>query len=160
MTAVCNCALDKGKMIYCALRSSACLFISRFGSGVEIFGELTMSSDLSVVDGAVSERPPVRLTAKAVEMVLQAIANENLAGHGLRVAVAGGGCSGMQYVLDFCNERRPGDHMYAVDGLTVYLDLASAQVLNGTEIDYVSSEEGSGFKFDNPNPVRTCCGCG
>ncbi len=118
-----------------------------------------MMSDVSTAANASLEQS-VRLTGKAVQMVLKALADENRNGEGLRVAVAGGGCSGVQYVLDFCGERRAGDHVYAIDGLTVYLDFASAHVLHGTEIDYVSSEEGSGFRFNNPNPVRSCCSCG
>ena len=103
---------------------------------------------------------PIRLTDKAVEMVQQALKDENMSDGGLRVAVAGGGCSGIQYVLDFCRDRRQGDIVFAVNGLPVYIDLASAHLLQGTEIDYIEGSEGSGFKFDNPNQVRGCCGCG
>ena len=104
---------------------------------------------------------PLSLTPQAVAMVKNALKEENLTKHGLRVAVAGGGCSGLQYVLDFSNSRRDGDMVFEVDGIKVYLDLASAHFLKGTKIDYVESEEGSGFKFDNPNPMGgRCCGCG
>ncbi len=102
---------------------------------------------------------PVKLTAKAVEMIKKAIAEEGLTDHGLRIAVHGGGCSGLQYALDFSNESRMGDTVLNVDGLTVYIDMASAQYLNGTEIDYVTGLQGAGFKFNNPNAKRTC-GCG
>ena len=102
----------------------------------------------------------IHLTDKAVEMVKKAIAEEGLSGeHGLRVAVQGGGCSGLQYALDFSDAHRPGDTVFEVSGLKVFIDMASSQFLNGTEIDYVSGLQGSGFKFNNPNAKRTC-GCG
>jgi iron-sulfur cluster assembly protein len=101
----------------------------------------------------------IRVTDRAVEMAKKAIAEEGLVNHGLRVAVQGGGCSGLQYALDFTDAERPGDTILEFSGLKVYLDMASAQFLAGTEIDYVSSLQGSGFKFNNPNAKRTC-GCG
>lgn len=102
---------------------------------------------------------PVVLTAKAIEMVKKALAEEGLENHGLRVAVRGGGCSGLEYSLDFADASRPGDAIHTFDGLKVYIDMASAQYLNGTEIDYVTGLQGQGFKFNNPNAVRSC-GCG
>ena len=101
----------------------------------------------------------LKITPKAIEMVKKALEEEGLNDHGLRVAVQGGGCSGLQYALDFSGAARPGDSILEFDGLKVYVDMASAQYLNGTEIDYVSGLQGTGFKFHNPNAKRTC-GCG
>ncbi|MCC6219903.1 MAG: iron-sulfur cluster assembly accessory protein [Deltaproteobacteria bacterium] len=102
------------------------------------------------------------LTPKAVEMVKQAMQEEGLElNHALRVAVKGGGCSGLQYALDFSNSSRPGDLVFEIDGLKIRVDIASASYLKGTVVDYVSGPQGSGFKFNNPNTVRrTCGGCG
>jgi iron-sulfur cluster assembly protein len=103
---------------------------------------------------------PVMVTAKAIEMVRIALKEEGLLEtHGLRVAVQGGGCSGLQYALDFAKESRPGDFVYEIDGMKVYIDLASRKFLEGTKVDYVSGLQGNGFKFDNPNAQRSC-GCG
>ena len=102
---------------------------------------------------------PVVLTDKAVEMVKNALKEEGLTNHGLRIAVQGGGCSGLQYALDYADAPRAGDHLYEINGLKVYIDMASAQFLKGTTIDYVSGLQGNGFKFNNPNAKRTC-GCG
>lgn len=102
---------------------------------------------------------PVTLTPKAIEMVKLALKEEGLTDHGLRVAVRGGGCSGLEYALDFANESRPGDTVYELDGLKIYIDMASESFLKGTVIDYQSGLSGAGFKFNNPN-ARRSCGCG
>jgi iron-sulfur cluster assembly protein len=102
---------------------------------------------------------PVLLTDNAVEMVLAAMKEEGLDGHGLRVAVKGGGCSGLEYALDFDTSPRPGDTVFQHGELKVFIDLASAKYLTGTTIDYVKGLHGTGFKFTNPNAQRTC-GCG
>src|SRR6187402_1763301 len=91
---------------------------------------------------------PIRLTAKAIEMTKKALDEEGLGGtHGLRIAVRGGGCSGLEYALDFADTARPGDTVLTFDGLKIYIDMASVQYLNGTEIDYVTGLAGSGFKY-------------
>ena len=119
--------------------------------------ETTQTDSSTIVETSAAE--PVVVTPKAVEMIKKALAEENLDGHGLRIAVQGGGCSGLQYALDFTNETRPGDTVYELDGVKLYIDLASLTYLKGTTIDYVSSLSGSGFKFNNPNAKRSC-GCG
>lgn len=109
---------------------------------------------------AVETPQPIKVTPKAIEMTKKALEEEGLLGtHGLRIAVRGGGCSGLEYALDFADSARPGDTVLTVDGLKLYIDMASVQFLNGTEIDYVTGLQGSGFKFNNPNAKRTC-GCG
>lgn len=102
---------------------------------------------------------PVAFTSEALSVVKQTMKEEGLEKQGLRVAVKGGGCSGLQYALDFCENSRVGDFVFDLDGLKVFIDMASAQYLKGTEIDYVTGLNGSGFKFNNPNARRTC-GCG
>ena len=109
---------------------------------------------------AFMEQIPVTITEKAIEMVKQAMAEESLENHGLRIAVHGGGCSGLQYALDFSDKERMGDSIYELNsGLKVFIDMASLEYLKGTTIDYVSGLNGTGFKFENPNATRTC-GCG
>jgi len=106
-----------------------------------------------------TEEPPVQLTSKAIEMVREAMEAESLAGHGLRVFVQGGGCSGFQYGLDFDDNPKFGDFEMKFDDLTVYVDPISAMHLEGTTIDYVMGISGAGFKFENPG-AKTTCGCG
>jgi len=78
---------------------------------------------------------------------------------GLRVQVIPGGCSGFQYRLNV--EERPFDDDFVLDvkGLRVFVDAFSAQYLNGVTIDHVTTMQGSGFTFDNPN-ASGGCGCG
>ncbi len=102
---------------------------------------------------------PITLTAKAVEMVKDAMSRENLAGYGIRVGVVGGGCSGFQYSMDFENAERDGDAVFEQDGVKVYVDPMSSMYLQGVTVDYVVGLQGAGFKFNNPN-ARNTCGCG
>jgi len=123
-----------------------------------------MSTETEAVETQASEMPvsdePLVLTEIAVKMVKQALAEEGIdQTHWLRVAVRGGGCSGLEYALDFDNEARPGDTVLEFDGLKVSVDMASLTYLKGTTIDYSKSLNGQGFKFNNPNAKRSC-GCG
>jgi iron-sulfur cluster assembly accessory protein len=102
---------------------------------------------------------PLAFTAKAVEMVRNAMAQENLTGYGIRVGVVGGGCSGFQYSMDFENEQKDGDQVFEQEGIKVYLDPMSSMYLQGVTVDYVVGLQGAGFKFNNPNAKNTC-GCG
>lgn len=78
---------------------------------------------------------------------------------GLRVRVVPGGCSGFQYSLNIEEESRQGDFILDDKGVRLFVDMFSAQYLNGVEIDYVTNVMGSGFTFTNPNATGSC-GCG
>ena len=78
---------------------------------------------------------------------------------GLRVRVVPGGCSGFQYSLNIEEDARQGDHVLDQHGVRLFVDMFSAQYLNGVEIDYVTNMMGSGFTFKNPNATGGC-GCG
>ncbi len=78
---------------------------------------------------------------------------------GLRVRVVPGGCSGFQYSLNIEEESRQGDHVFDANGVRLFVDMFSAQYLNGVQINYVSNMMGSGFTFENPNATGGC-GCG
>ncbi len=102
---------------------------------------------------------PVTLTEKAAEMVKKAREQEGMPQHGLRIGVIGGGCSGLQYLLDFAEAPGDEDFVSVQHGVSVFVDSFSAGHLHGTIIDYVDGLHGSGFKFNNPN-VQRSCGCG
>lgn len=105
--------------------------------------------------------PAIELTDTAAEMVLEAMADEGLSvgDNYLRVGVMGGGCSGLQYLLDFTDSPSDYDQTFEQHGVKVAVDYFSAAHLMGTVVNYVDTLNGSGFKFENPNIVRRC-GCG
>jgi len=78
---------------------------------------------------------------------------------GLRVGVLPGGCSGFQYGLNIEDEANDDDMILEVNGLRLFVDPFSLQYLSGVEIDYVTTFQGSGFTFNNPN-ASAGCGCG
>jgi iron-sulfur cluster assembly accessory protein len=78
---------------------------------------------------------------------------------GLRVRVVPGGCSGFQYSLNIEEQSREGDFVFDEKGVRMFVDMFSAQYLNGVEIDFVTGVMGSGFTFKNPNATGSC-GCG
>src|SRR5277367_1761381 len=101
----------------------------------------------------------VQLTGTAVTKVKEILDTQEPKPTGLRISVVGGGCSGFSYSMAF--ENTPGmlDKTYNFDGLKVFVDQASMLYLDGAQVDFVETLEGSGFKFDNPN-VKSTCGCG
>ncbi len=78
---------------------------------------------------------------------------------GLRVRVVPGGCSGFQYSLNIEEESKQGDFILDQQGIRLFVDMFSAQYLNGISIDHTTNMMGSGFTFDNPNATGGC-GCG
>jgi iron-sulfur cluster assembly protein len=105
--------------------------------------------------------PKLIVTAKAAAKVREQIAQRAKSGavSGIRVGVKGGGCSGLSYVIEFCDEPRAKDRLFEVDGARVYVDPKSLIYLNGTTLDFMETFQQKGFKFINPQ-VRSECGCG
>ena len=101
----------------------------------------------------------LKMTERAIEQVKKLVARDNRDGQALRVSVTDGGCSGHSYKLDFDREPKVGDTVLELDGVQVFVDSASAALLQGMVIDYESGLYGGGFKFSNPNATATC-GCG
>ena len=101
----------------------------------------------------------ISLTEKAISHVKSLIADNDLDGFGLRVAISAGGCSGYSYILDVVDDVEEDDFVFDVEGLPVYCDPKSHSFVDGIIIDYESSLMGGGFKFDNPKAKRSC-GCG
>jgi iron-sulfur cluster assembly protein len=106
-------------------------------------------------------RTGISVSPIAAEKVKELLAQRSTPGHGLRIGVRGGGCSGNSYFMEFCETEAEtaGDQVFLSNGVKLVIDVKSAQLLAGTEIDFVSGLMGSGFKFNNPN-VRHSCACG
>ncbi len=79
--------------------------------------------------------------------------------HNIRVAVKGGGCSGLMYDLEFASEPQPNDKVFEDKGIKIMVDKKSLLYLAGTILDFSDGLNGKGFQFVNPNASRTC-GCG
>ena len=77
----------------------------------------------------------------------------------VRVGVKSGGCSGLEYKLDFDTVQKEGDQVFEDNGVKVVVDMKSLLYLYGTELDYSGGLNGKGLTFNNPNASRTCsCG--
>ena len=103
----------------------------------------------------------INLTEAAAAEVRKFIASDNvsLETAGLRVGVLPGGCSGFKYSLNIEEASQDDDIVLDASGIRVFVDGFSLQYLNGVTIDYVTSMQGSGFTFSNPNATGGC-GCG
>ncbi|HZD40416.1 MAG TPA: iron-sulfur cluster assembly accessory protein [Terriglobales bacterium] len=100
----------------------------------------------------------ISVTDRAAARIKQLLAAQKKEEQGLRVKVIGGGCSGLQYKLDF-DQAKPTDKIFEKDGAKVLVDMKSLLYLAGTELDYKEELMQSGFVFQNPN-VKNSCGCG
>lgn len=112
---------------------------------------------------AVSSQPEITLTltpAAAVEvkkfMEMEKVSPDQ---GGLRVSIQPGGCSGFKYSLLIEDKPADDDLIMPQDGFRVFVDPFSAQYVNNVTVDYVTSMQGSGFTFKNPNATGGC-GCG
>ena len=102
---------------------------------------------------------PISITQSALEQLKNIKTQQNIPdGHGLRVGVKGGGCSGFSYVLGF-DAQTDKDDVFEIGGLNVFMEKAHAIYLLGMEIDWVEGLNNRGFSFNNPNASSTC-GCG
>ena len=101
----------------------------------------------------------VTLTEAATQKLSELLAQQGEPVAGLRMTVHPGGCSGYQYGMSFTDAEQPGDWVGTFGTVKVYVDAQSAPVLQGIEVDYVESLQGTGFAIRNPNAVRSC-GCG
>jgi iron-sulfur cluster assembly protein len=103
----------------------------------------------------------INVTERAAEQIKAQLGKRSQSNveSGVRLGVKGGGCSGMSYVIEYCDQPRPRDKLFEVAGARVYVDPKSLIYLNGTTFDFVDTFQQKGFKFVNPQ-VRSECGCG
>ena len=105
----------------------------------------------------------ISLTETAEKKLLETFLEEGKTTdtHHLRVGVASGGCSGLQYYMEIHEKdfREPDDNIVTFNGIDVVVDRQSFFYLVGSQLNYSSGLNGKGFEWSNPNANRTC-GCG
>ncbi len=111
-----------------------------------------------MIDNTETQTALISMTPVAAEKVRELLDAEGNPELGLRIFVAGGGCSGLQYGMTL-DETQDGDSIFETNGVRVLIDDMSAEYISGSEVDYVDSLMGAGFTVNNPNAVSTC-GCG
>lgn len=101
----------------------------------------------------------VKLTEKAAHRLSALLTRQKRPDGALRVAVLGGGCSGLQYKMDLVNGPAHRDILVESRGVRIVVDPKSALFVSGSEIDYSDDLQKGGFKVTNPNAVAHCsCG--
>jgi len=103
----------------------------------------------------------VMLTEKAAGEIKRVMNDQKIPDTSvLRIGVAAGGCSGFQYSLGFDTATDPAkDQVLEQHGIKVAVDKKSSLYLEGTTLDFLDELNQRGFKFNNPNVVKSC-GCG
>jgi len=101
----------------------------------------------------------IKVTDSAAKKVSSLLTRQGRASGVLRVAVVGGGCSGLQYKMDLQDGPANRDFLVETGGIRVVVDPKSALYVTGSELDYVDTLTDGGFKVKNPN-AATSCSCG
>jgi len=102
----------------------------------------------------------ITLSEKAASEIRTIMEREGGTFEGVRVFVAGGGCSGLSYGMQIADEPATADDLvFEAGGVKVIVDVQSHQFLEGASIDFDDSLQGGGFRINNPNAVKSC-GCG
>jgi iron-sulfur cluster assembly protein len=101
----------------------------------------------------------IKVTPSAARKVTGLLTRQGRASGVLRVAVVGGGCSGLQYKMDLQDAPANRDILVESGGIKVVVDPKSALYVTGSELDFVEALEDGGFKVKNPN-AATSCSCG
>lgn len=124
--------------------------------------EISSSATVAEIESDTPEKvesPPVKLTKRAADQIRKIRQNEDFDDDlYLRVAVEGGGCSGLSYKLGF-DQRSAEDEMLISQNIEIIVDPKHTMYLKGISIDYPQGLDARGFTFDNPNASETC-GCG
>jgi len=109
-----------------------------------------------------AEKPAAKsfgITDNAVRQLRKLMEDRGTPTAGLRIAVKGGGCSGLSYTMDWADAPREKDRVFERDGVRVFVDGKSFLYLLGSELTYEQTLMASMFKVQNPN-VKSVCGCG
>lgn len=101
----------------------------------------------------------VKISESAIDQIKKIFDKEKpRAEQGLRLAVIGGGCSGLQYKIEISDPKEK-DNVMKIDELAIFIDPKSTIYLKDVILDFQDGLNGKGFVFSNPNATNTC-GCG
>jgi iron-sulfur cluster assembly protein len=106
-----------------------------------------------MIDNSETQTALISITPTAAEKVRELLEAEGSAELGLRIFVAGGGCSGLQYGMTL-DEAQDGDSIFETNGVRVLIDEMSAEYISGSEVDYVDSLMGAGLRSTTRTPSR------
>ena len=124
-----------------------------------MIANINKSTVVAAPNFRVGDERLVKLTANAAKKVSTLLTRQGRPGGVLRVAVVGGGCSGLQYKMDLQDAPANRDFLVESAGVKVVVDPKSALYVTGSELDYVDALTDGGFKVKNPN-AATSCSCG
>lgn len=99
----------------------------------------------------------VEVSAEAVNFINDLLKKNDKAGYGIRIYLAGMGCSGPQFGMAFQEKIKEGDNEQKMDGFSFYFDDETAEMLEGSTVDYIETPAGSGLIVNNPN-MKSACG--
>jgi len=122
-------------------------------------GTATTVTAASPVPGGKPMGKGIGLGDSAVERLKKLLVERNTPNAGLRIAVKGGGCSGLSYHMEWAEAARERDKVFEREGVRIFIDSKSYLYLMGTELIFEDGLMASGFKLQNPN-VKSACGCG
>ena len=118
-----------------------------------------MSSPATPLPYRIGNEKLCRITQAASEKLISLLTRQGLPGGALRVAIIGGGCSGLQYKMDLVDGPVPRDIMVESQSVRIVIDPKRALFVSGSELDYSDDLQKGGFKVTNPNAVAHCsCG--
>jgi len=100
-----------------------------------------------------------QLADSAVKRLKELMEQQKTPEGGLRIAVKGGGCSGLSYAMEWGDRPREKDRVFERDGVRVFVDVKSLLYVKGSELVFEQGLMSTGFKIHNPN-VKSSCGCG
>lgn len=100
----------------------------------------------------------ITLTPRAAAKLRQFAEEEGKRECALRFGISGGGCGGVQYILDFSEQAEAEDMVYESEGMSIHVARTMIDRLLGSVIDYVDGLQGAGFKISNPN-IKSSCHC-
>ena len=103
-------------------------------------------------------RQIITLSEKAAKRIKEII-SKNQNSLGVRVGVKSGGCAGMEYIMEYAQEKNLNEELIEDKGVKVFIDPKAVMYLLGTEMDYKKDQFSSSFVFNNPNETERC-GCG